>query len=154
MTVTDIINYASSELSLVKRKSKVYVISDYRLGNEEFDYGIYTEIDEKELTEGKFNADVIPDIFCDDMFNDIREQLTISYNVSDSDVEKLKNIPYSDWYDKLIEFGYTDSDISPILKDICDIFTGRKNYDPEVVTNKGTQEEKDAIDKYRALWEY
>ena len=54
MTLTDAIEWFSSELYLVRKDDTIYLMSSYHLGDESYDYGIYATINANDLASGIF----------------------------------------------------------------------------------------------------
>lgn len=148
MTLTDAIEWFSSELYLVRKDDTIYLMSSYHLGDESYDYGIYATINANDLASGNFNDDVIPDIFVDEFFRFFQDDLIETYNVKEEDAIKLGDLDYRKWYNKLIDLGYDKEELPGILEDVCMIFNGDRNYEPETITYEGSEEDKSCIEKY------
>jgi len=143
--LADIVNYFDYNLSILVDGNIAYVIDDYRLGEEDFDYGIYAHFSVDDLKKGKTDKDLIPDLYADGIFQDIEENILPEYGVRETDIEDICKEPYSDWSEKLKEYGYLEA--SEHIAKICGIFNGYQ-YEPM------TDEEIDHIRIDRLSYEY
>ena len=148
--------FTSDEFYLVKKDNIIYAISNYRLGDEEFDYGIYGTINRKDLENGSYvDTGIVPDIFVDAFFTDMQDYvLCEECNIPKDIIHQIASSPYSDWYDELIKLGYNTDNLSKALKPYCDIYKG-VSFEAETVDldyNQCDSTTKECIDLYNELY--
>ena len=126
MTIEDLFQQVSSDLFIAKVNDKLYLINDYNLGDENFDYGIYDTCkvgDSKNLQ--------IPENYIDNNFIFLEEDdMPCHYGMSKEEIKIITEEYHCDWADKALELGYkgfynTEKDICNYLKGtlILDEFT-------------------------------
>ena len=148
MKPTSFLQRIASDLSLVEYQGNVYVIDRYRLGQEDFDYGIFACVSQDAVKHGKFSTENIPDILIDGYFNFLRrDDLPNHYGIPQEVIDRVCDTPYADWYDGFAKFGYTELDD---LKDICEVIRTNR-FDGEEITNSGTASERQNIESYLAM---
>lgn len=148
MKPTDFLRKISSDLSLVEYQGNVFVLDRYRLGREEFDYGICSCISSEDILNGKFSTEDVSDIYIDGYFDFLRrDDLPNHYGIPKEVIDRVCNTPYAGWYEGFSKSGYTELDD---LKDICEaIWTDR--FEGEAITDTGTVSERQNIESYLAM---
>ena len=151
MKLTDYLQRMNGELYLVKFQDKVYILSDYRLEDKNYDYGIYASVSYNELLNGTCSdADVVPEMFIDDFFDFmINDDLSDTYGVSEEDLDQLVNVDYQNWSKELTNKGYKVPDY---FTEICNILNGDA-FDPEEIQNEGSETDRECIKKYIRITE-
>ena len=118
MTIKDLFQQVSSDLSIAKVNDKLYLISDYHLGDENFDYGIY---DTCKIGDS-INLQ-IPENYIDNKFNFLEhDDMPCHYGMSKEEIETITEEYYCDWADKALELGYKE--FYETNKDICNYLKG------------------------------
>ena len=150
MKLTEYLQCMSGELYLVKYQDKVYVLSDYRLEDKNYDYGIYASVSYNDLLNGTCSdSDVVPEMFVDEFFDFLlNDDLSKTYGVSEEDLDKLVNIDEQDWNKELTSKGYK---VPECLAGICSVLAGNA-FDPEEVQNEGSETDRECIKKYIELY--
>ena len=115
----DLLECVSSELYLACVDDKLYLISSYHLGDENFDYGIYDRCDIGH------SADLeIPETNIETYFYELMSGgLEHTYGISKEDVAIISHEEYSNWTNKARELGYADFADS-YNDDICKYLSG------------------------------
>lgn len=118
MTIKDLFKQVSSELFIAKVNDILYLISDYHLGDENFDYGIY---DSCKVGDSKHLE--IPECFINDNFSFLKDDdMPNNYKMSKKHINIITQDYYCNWADKALELGYTE--FYETEKDICDYLKG------------------------------
>ena len=141
-TLSDILDFfTGGEFYMVVYKNKIFVLSSYRLGDEDFDWGVYDVLDINSVKNGAVeNFDCIPDIFVDSLLDDL------SNFVSDDVAFELYNSAVDEWYEILEKEGASD-EVKDYI-DISKVFAGINKLQGETVTEKPDDYEKECIEKY------
>lgn len=154
MTIKDILDWITGEeFYTVCYENKVYVISSYRLGNEEFEYGIYGEYPVADFESGAVIEDVIssiPECFIDDLIKDALEESPFSEELTPELKEQLYEEPISDWHTVLEASGFESTDT---YMELSKIFDGVLAVKPKTVDKVPDDIEKKYIKLYRELYE-
>lgn len=161
MTAIDIINYFSSNLYFVYNDNFIYLIDNYRLRDEDYNYGICAKLTKNDLLTGNFNIEYIPDIYIDGFFDFLlNEDLQNTYGISKDIIIQLKDVTFSEW-DIIFKKNKIDFNILPShIEDICKIM---RNEEPiSSMSDKEINEyvhipsiyEKDQITMYENLNEH
>ena len=118
MTIKDLFEQVSSELYIAKVNDMLYLISDYHLGDENFDYGIY---DSCKVGDSKHLE--IPEIFINGYFSFLEDDdMSNHYKMSKKHIDIIKQDYYCNWADKALELGYTE--FYETEKDMCNYLKG------------------------------
>lgn len=143
-TLSDVLDYfTGGEFYMVIYKNKIFVLSSYRLGDEDFDWGVYDVLDVNSVKRGDTdNFDCIPDIFVDSALDDLTNF------VSEDVAFELYNSPVDEWYE-ILEGEDLSSEVESYI-DISKLFAGVDKLQGETVTEKPDNEEKECIEKYLA----
>lgn len=158
MTAIDIINYFSSNLYFVSENNYIYLIDSYRLGNEDYNYGICAKLTKNDLMIGNFNIENVPDIYIDDFFDFLlKDDLQNTYGISIDIVNKLNDVAFSEWDIIFKENNIDLNTLPPYIENICKIM---RNEEPiSSMSNKEINEyvhipsiyEKEQINMYENL---
>ena len=133
--VLEAMGFLSGELSLHIKNDTCYVIDSYRLGDKNYDYGIYSSFPKDNLLKGEFSPEDIPDMFFDDTFNFLLDDEPMD-NVDDDIKNVLSESTYSEWADILLKNGYVNE--ADYLSSLC-------NW---IKTGKVKQETEESLEKY------
>ena len=118
MTIKDLFEQVSSELYIAKVNDMLYLISDYHLGDENFDYGIY---DSCKVGDSKHLE--IPEIFISGYFDFLKEDdMPCHYEMSDEEIKIITQECCCYWADKALELGYKE--FYETEKDMCNYLKG------------------------------
>ena len=152
MTIKDILDWITGEeFYPVRYENKIYVISSYRLGDEEFDYGIYGEYPISDFESGSVVdrvIDSIPESFIDDLIKDALEESPFSEELTPELKEKLYKEPIGDWHITLEALGFDSTDT---YMELSKIFDGVLEVKPDTVDKVPTQTDIANIKLYREL---
>ena len=151
MTISDILSWITGdEFRPVKYEKFIYVISSYRLGQEEFDYGIYGKYPIQDFESGSVVdsvIDSIPDAFIDDMINDAVTESGLAENLTDEVKQQLYDAPLSDWY-KILEKAGITSNYSESYVELSKIIDGVANCKADTISAIPEPDELECIKKY------
>lgn len=118
MTIKDLFEQVSSELYIAKVNDMLYLISDYHLGDENFDYGIY---DSCKVGDSKHLK--IPEIFINGYFSFLEDDdMPNHYKMSKNHINIITQDYYCNWADKALELGYKE--FYEIEKYMCNYLKG------------------------------
>ena len=118
MTIKDLFKQVSSELYIAKVNDMLYLISDYHLGDENFDYGIY---DSCKVGDSKHLE--IPEIFINGYFSFLEDDdMPNHYKMSKKHIDIITQDYYCNWTNKALELGYTE--FYETEKDMCNYLKG------------------------------
>lgn len=157
MTIKDILSWVTGdEFYPVRYENKIYVISSYRLGDEEFDYGIYGEYPIRDFESGSKSVvnrviDSIPEGFIDELIQDaLEEESSFSEKLTPELKKKLYQEPISNWHTVLEASGFdTTNDV--YMAELSKIFDGVLEVKPEPVNNVPDDTDIKYIKLYREL---
>ena len=118
MNIKDLFEQVSSELFIAKVNDILYLISDYHLGDENFDYGIYDS-----CKVGNSKHLEIPECFINDNFSFLEDDdMPCHYKMPKEHIKIITQEYWCDWADKALELGYTE--FYETEKDICNYLKG------------------------------
>lgn len=128
MTYQDLLKAFSSNLYFAIKDDIAYVLDSYRLGDVNYNYGIYTEMPVEELknpTGDEFGYyDVIPDIYFNDTLDFLlREDLEQTYNFPKDVVKELEGMLFGDWA-KYLKENHPDLYENFPFTEYCEFFHG------------------------------
>ena len=149
-TLSEILSYVTGDdMYLVKSGNYVYVFFNYRMGDEDFAWGIYDYGKASLIESGHSYIDCLPDIYVDDFIHDtVYEAFDFDKDLQ----ELLENSTINEWY-KILEKNYKgDSDLDFIME-LSRIMDGASEVKGETVTRQATQEEEKYIGKFLAKLE-
>ena len=149
MTITDFISILSSNIKIITKNNKMYIIDNYRLGQEDYDFGIYSAHSVDDLKNNELTIDDIPGIYiegyADFMLND---DFKNEYDLPPEEITKLSNAPIDKWA----------AILRKDIKNISRVFK-RNKFDPlpngvinAILTAKLSEEESESIDKFEAMY--
>lgn len=149
ITLSDLLSYCTGdEFYLVKYGDKIYGLSSYRLGDKEWDYGIYGEYSLQDVEHGTCKGN-IPKIFVESMIEDIEDILPNEYgNTLEincfADLREVIN--HSQYAKEITEILENDS----LYLDIADIWAGKAKLKSQNINNipVPTEYELECIKKY------
>lgn len=151
MTISDILSWITGdEFRPVKYENFIYVISSYRLGQEDFDYGIYGKYPIQDFESGSVVdrvIDSIPDAFVDEMINDAITESGLSEDLTDEVKQQLYDAPLSDWY-KILEKSGITSNYSESYVELSKICDGVAKCKADTISDIPEQDELECIKKY------
>lgn len=120
MNAVGLIEFFSSNLYFVTKDENIYLIDNCRLGDSDYNYGIYDVFSKEDLLSGNFDVSNIPNIYVDDYFEFILyDELRTKYRVPTYILDNLSQEPYSDWDIELAKNKITS--IPMYLDDVCKI---------------------------------
>lgn len=145
-TVSEVFDILTGgEFYLVNYKDEIYVLSSYRLGDKNLDYGVYGVLDTNEVKHGDIEClDCIPDIFIDSALEDISELISGRKEVLDL----LYENPASDWWIIFDHYGLSDDSEISVYYDISKLFSGDLKLQGENITTTPNEYERRCIDSY------
>lgn len=150
MTISDILSWVTGdEFSPVKYENYIYVISSYRLGQEEFNYGIYGKYPIQDFESGSVVdrvIDSIPDAFIDEMINDAVTESGLADDLTDEVKQQLYDAPLCDWYKILEKAGITSYSDSYV--ELSKIIDGVAHCKANTISNTPEPYELECIKKY------
>lgn len=151
MTISDILSWVTGdEFRPVKYEKFIYVISSYRLGQEEFDYGIYGKYPIQDFESGSVVdrvIDSIPDAFIDDMINDAVTESGLADDLNDEVKQQLYDAPLGDWY-KILEKAGITSNYSESYVELSKIIDGVAKCKADTISDIPETDELECIKKY------
>ena len=123
ITIKNLINQVSNELFIAKVNDTLYLVSDYHLGDENFEYGIYDT-----CKVGNSKDLEIPECFINDNFNFLQyDDMPNHYGMSKKEIKMITKHNWCDWADKALELGYKE--FYETEKDICNRLKGNLKLD-------------------------
>ena len=157
MTITDFISILSSNIKIITKNNKMYIIDNYRLGQEDYDFGIYSAHSVDDLKNNELTIDDIPGIYiegyADFMLND---DFKNEYDLPSEEINKLSDAPIDKWAAILRKDKFKTA--SNDIKNISRVFK-RNKFDPlpngvinAILTAKLSEEESESIDKFETMY--
>lgn len=149
-TLSEILSYVTGDdMYLVKSGNYVYVFSNYRMGDEDFAWGIYDYGKASLIESGHSYIDCLPDIYVDDFIHDtVYEAFDFDKDLQ----ELLENSTINEWY-KILEKNYKGDRDLDFIMELSRIMDGASEMKGETVTRQATKEEEDYIWKFLAKLE-
>lgn len=157
MTIIDFISILSSNIKIIAKNNKIYIIDDYRLGQKDYDFGIYSAHPVDDLKNNELTIDDMPGIYIEGYADFIlNDDFKNEYDLPSEEINKLRDAPIDKWAAILRKDKFKTA--SNDIKNISRVFK-RNKFDPlsngiisAILTAGLSEEESESIDKFETMY--